>query len=93
MSGFGGAGAFSDGKYNITNEFGGTLHEYIGKKKAMELMKYVDAYQYEHMVAKSTRMYSTAAIQSLRRLCMQNKLHLLGCIGKTSWHRCELYCA
>ena len=32
MSGFGGAGAFSDGKYNITNDFGGTLHEYIGKK-------------------------------------------------------------
>ena len=41
MSGFGGAGAFSDGKYNITNDFGGTLYEYIGKKKAMELMKYV----------------------------------------------------
>ena len=33
MSGFGGAGAFSDGKYNITNSFGGTLYEYIGKKK------------------------------------------------------------
>lgn len=33
MSGFGGAGAFSDGKYNITNDFGGTLYEYIGKKK------------------------------------------------------------
>ena len=30
MNGFGGAGAFSDGKYNITNEFGGTLYEYIG---------------------------------------------------------------
>ena len=27
MSGFGGAGAFSDGKYNITNDFGGTLYE------------------------------------------------------------------
>lgn len=25
MNGFGGAGAFSDGKYNITNDFGGTL--------------------------------------------------------------------
>lgn len=25
MCGFGGAGAFSDGKYNITNDFGGTL--------------------------------------------------------------------
>ena len=42
MCGFGGAGAFSDGKYNITNDFGGTLFEYIGKKQAVELMKYVD---------------------------------------------------
>ena len=42
MNGFGGAGAFSDGKYNITNDFGGTLHEYIGKEKALELMHYVD---------------------------------------------------
>ena len=42
MNGFGGAGAFSDGKYNLTNEFGGTLYEYIGKQKAMELMHYVD---------------------------------------------------
>lgn len=42
MNGFGGAGAFSDGKYNITNQFGGTLHEHIGKKKALELMEYVD---------------------------------------------------
>ena len=42
MSGFGGAGAFSDGKYNITNDFGGTLYEYIGKKQALDLMRYVD---------------------------------------------------
>ena len=39
MNGFGGAGAFSDGKYNITNDFGGTLYEYIGKKQALELMQ------------------------------------------------------
>ena len=37
MNGFGGAGAFSDGKYNITNDFGGTLYEYIGRQKALEL--------------------------------------------------------
>ena len=42
MSGFGGAGAFSDGKYNITNDFGGTLYEYIGKDTAIDLMKYVE---------------------------------------------------
>ena len=38
MNGFGGAGAFSDGKYNITNDFGGTLYEYIGKETALDLM-------------------------------------------------------
>ena len=35
MKGFGGAGAFSDGKYNITNQFGGTLYQHIGKDTAM----------------------------------------------------------
>ena len=48
MSGFGGAGAFSDGKYNITNDFGGTLHEYIGKRQAVELMEYVDTINMSH---------------------------------------------
>ena len=48
MNGFGGAGAFSDGKYNITNQFGGTLHEYIGKKQAIDLMKYVDEINLSH---------------------------------------------
>ena len=41
MCGFGGAGAFSDGKYNITNDFGGTLYEHIGKSEAIELMNYI----------------------------------------------------
>ena len=41
MSGFGGAGAFSDGKYIITNQFGGTLYEHIGKQEAIDMMIYV----------------------------------------------------
>ena len=75
MNGFGGAGAFSDGKYNITNEFGGTLHEYIGKDEALELMRYVDEINAAHGGSK-TRLYSTAS-SSLKRLCLQNNLHLL----------------
>ena len=59
MSGFGGAGAFSDGKYNITNDFGGTLYEYIGRKEAMDLMKYVDEINVTHG-GEGTKMYSTA---------------------------------
>ena len=58
MNGFGGAGAFSDGKYNITNQFGGTLHEHIGKKKALELMEYVDQINMENG-GEGTKLYST----------------------------------
>jgi len=75
MSGFGGAGAFSDGKYNITNDFGGTLHEYIGKKKALELMHYVDEINLE-FGGQGTRLYSTAGTR-FKTLCIQHDLHLL----------------
>ena len=59
MSGFGGAGAFSDGKYNITNDFGGTLYEYIGKKNALELMRYVDDINMA-FGGEGTKLYTTA---------------------------------
>ncbi len=75
MSGFGGAGAFSDGKYNITNQFGGTLFEYTGKEEALELMRYVDQINLDHGGA-GTRLYSTANTQ-IKRMCLENGLHLL----------------
>ena len=75
MSGFGGAGAFSDGKYNITNDFGGTLYEYIGKDTAIDLMNYVDEINVRYG-GEGTKMYSTAGTK-FKKLCMQNKLKLL----------------
>lgn len=75
MSGFGGAGAFSDGKYNITNDFGGTLYEHIGKKKALDLMKYVDDINMEYGGA-GTKLYSTAGTK-FKTICIQNQLNLL----------------
>ncbi|MCR5210206.1 MAG: FAD-dependent oxidoreductase [Lachnospiraceae bacterium] len=75
MNGFGGAGAFSDGKYNITNQFGGTLFEYVGKNKAIELMKYVDDINVSHG-GKGTKLYSTANTD-IKKLCLKNDLHLL----------------
>ena len=75
MSGFGGAGAFSDGKYNITNDFGGTLYEYIGKKRALELMHYVDGINMRYG-GQGCKLYSTAGTR-FKKLCIQNDLHLL----------------
>ena len=75
MSGFGGAGAFSDGKYNITNNFGGTLYEHVGRQTALDLMNYVDHINTSHG-AENTKLYSTAGTR-FKKLCLQNKLHLL----------------
>ncbi len=75
MNGFGGAGAFSDGKYNITNQFGGTLHEYIGKRQATELMNYVDKINLRYG-GQGTALYSTADTR-IKKLCVENDLHLL----------------
>lgn len=75
MSGFGGAGAFSDGKYNITNQFGGTLYEYIGKRQATELMQYVDEINLSHG-GEGTKLYSTANTK-IKKQCLENGLHLL----------------
>ena len=75
MNGFGGAGAFSDGKYNITNQFGGTLYEYIGKKKAIELMEYVDGINVSHG-GEGTKLYSTAN-SDIKKMCLQSDLHLM----------------
>ena len=75
MSGFGGAGAFSDGKYNITNDFGGTLYEYIGRQQALELMRYVDTINMAYG-GEGTKLYSTAGTK-FKRECIQHDLHLL----------------
>ena len=75
MSGFGGAGAFSDGKYNITNRFGGTLYQYVGSSEAIELMQYVDTINLAYG-GEGTKLYSTANT-GIKKQCLENGLHLL----------------
>ena len=70
MNGFGGAGAFSDGKYNITNDFGGTLYKYIGKDEAINLMRYVDTINVENG-GQNTKLYHNDNA-SIKKMCMQN---------------------
>ena len=75
MNGFGGAGAHSDGKYNITNEFGGELFRYVGHEKALELMEYVDSVLVS-MGGEGAKLYNTAS-SGLKRIALQNNLNLL----------------
>lgn len=75
MNGYGGAGSLSDGKYNITNNFGGDLYKYVGRDKALELMNYVDEVLC-NMGGADAKLYSTANSE-LKSKALQYDLHLL----------------
>jgi len=75
MNGYGGAGTLSDGKYNITTQFGGELHQYVGEGKALELMEYVDQVLCE-MGGSDAKLYSTDS-SDLKTIALRNNLHLL----------------
>lgn len=47
-SGFGGAGAFSDGKLSLSKDVGGWLEDYVGEEKLNELIDYVDKVYIEY---------------------------------------------
>lgn len=47
-SGFGGAGAYSDGKFNITSEFGGWLTDYLSNQEVEDVIHYVDNLYLKH---------------------------------------------
>ncbi|MCK4568131.1 MAG: NAD(P)/FAD-dependent oxidoreductase [Candidatus Thorarchaeota archaeon] len=42
LAGWGGAGSFSDGKLTVSTQVGGWLDEFVGNKRLMELIHYVD---------------------------------------------------
>ena len=75
MNGYGGAGTLSDGKYNITTQFGGDLHNYVGLDKAMDLMEYVDEVLCS-MGGADAKLYSTGNSE-LKTECLKHDLRLL----------------
>ncbi len=74
MRGFGGAGAFSDGKYNLTTEFGGWLHDYLPDSDVMDLIEYVDRINLQ--LGAPAEVYSSHS-SALSRLALAHDLHLL----------------
>lgn len=77
MNGFGGAGAFSDGKFNFTTEFGGWLHDFIPAEDVMNLIEYVDSVNVDF--GATTERFSTFSeeAKALEKKALQNDLHLL----------------
>lgn len=81
MNGFGGAGGFSDGKYNITTEFGGWLTDYISSEEAISIINYVDEIimKFGATFGVSDKYYSTETkeAKAIEREALKYDLHLL----------------
>ena len=77
MCGFGGAGAFSDGKYNFTTAFGGWLTDFMPNAEVMELIDYVDSINVEHGATTQVFSTDTPAARALEKRALEHDLHLL----------------
>lgn len=64
-SGFGGAGAYSDGKFNITSEFGGWLTDYMSEEEVIEAIEYVDQLYLLHGATKSITDPTTKKVKEI----------------------------
>ena len=76
MNGFGGAGAFSDGKYNITTEFGGWLTNYLPDDEVIELLNYVDSINMEFGATDKITDDGSEYIKKFSRKALEYDLHL-----------------
>ncbi len=77
MRGFGGAGAFSDGKFNLTTEFGGWLNDYIPDEEVMELLYYVDRVYMAFGATTEKHSAYTKEAAEIEKKALENDLHLL----------------
>lgn len=72
MEGIGGAGAFSDGKYIISTEYGGWLPDFMPSSKVMEYIEQADKILVENGAQKERYVPN----DELKRLCIQHDLHM-----------------
>ncbi|MGB9730778.1 MULTISPECIES: NAD(P)/FAD-dependent oxidoreductase [Calditerrivibrio] len=77
MSGFGGAGAYSDGKLTLTTEFGGWLTDFIDEKELENLIEEADTiWKDVSGVDKLDSSQNYEKIKDLEYLCSRHNLRL-----------------
>ncbi|MBI3599759.1 MAG: NAD(P)/FAD-dependent oxidoreductase [Nitrospinae bacterium] len=77
ISGWGGAGAFSDGKLTLSSDVGGFLYRYLDQGELTELIKYVDKCYVHYGAPDKTYGSNTAEIERLKTKAARNNLKLI----------------
>ncbi|MCL6639073.1 MAG: NAD(P)/FAD-dependent oxidoreductase [Firmicutes bacterium] len=78
ICGWGGAGAFSDGKLTLSTEVGGSLEQYIGEKSLAGLIDYVDRVYLKFGAPETVfGLEHAEAIQDMQRKAVLSELKLI----------------
>lgn len=77
LSGWGGAGAYSDGKLNLSPEIGGFLSRYIDMIKLNSFIEYVDRIYIQYGAPEETYGENTEEIKRIERLASENNLFFI----------------
>jgi uncharacterized FAD-dependent dehydrogenase len=77
LSGWGGAGAYSDGKLNLSPDIGGFLSRYISMEKLKSLIAYVDEIYVKYGAPRDTYGGNPKEILAIEKLASRNNLLLI----------------
>jgi uncharacterized FAD-dependent dehydrogenase len=76
-NGFGGAGAYSDGKFNITSEYGGWMDEYLDPDTIIDLINYADSINLKFGAPKEITDPTTPKVKEIEKRGLAVGLKLL----------------
>lgn len=79
MSGWSGAGAFSDGKLSLSHEVGGNLTDYMSIDEAQVLIHYADKMFLDFGAPKTVHGENSSAVSDIAYQASKNNIHLVRC--------------
>lgn len=79
MSGWAGAGAFSDGKLSLSEEVGGNLTEYLSVAEIRELIDYADGVYLDHGAPRKVFGLNDPKVDEIKYECSRHNLKLIAC--------------
>lgn len=79
VSGWSGAGAFSDGKLSLSHEVGGHIVDYLGRDKAEELIKYADGIYCEFGASDEVHGLNDKKVDEIKYECSRHNISLVPC--------------
>ena len=79
MSGWSGAGAFSDGKLSLSEEVGGNIVEYVGLEASRELIRYADSMYTRFGAPDKVHGLDDKRVEEIDYECSRHNIHLVHC--------------